>query len=456
MKHLFSRRFESGQSVTSGGGSSRSSHQSSKRRSPFSCLSLRHVRSTVTCFSTDSCCGEDSDVVVCHDEEGTEVMNKRDIPALMELAQHEYHMKRWKDASDCWNEALQMANDFDLKATILWNLLRMHLERRADEPSKTLEQLAKQTLDELRPYLNNWIPTEVSPIVLDYFIEQEEWEGAIKLANLIIVDKAVMARIYYERGIQKEVSTALRKELMLKCLECSPSQRLKLAAHAELVQIYSATGNHAEALKHHEARLEFLQDDMDIAKAFFEEGKLHVSLGDNEKALCSVEKGLELCPRSLTLLEAKADLHFLMGNTQDAIALHEQILERTFDLSERSRILYTLGRICDKSGLKEKAMEYYRKELEITQKNLSSDHLECSRIHHELARLADEDCDYEEALKHLHEAFRIEKLHYQHLEGVQKQELYALCKGTQNLIGKIHFKTGDFHQAIQASFSDLC
>jgi tetratricopeptide (TPR) repeat protein len=455
MKHLFRHRFESGQSVTSGG-SSRSSKLNSKRRSPFSCMSLRYVRSTVTCFSTDSCCGEDSDVVVCHDEEGTEVMNRRDIPALMELAQHEYQMKRWKDASDCWNEALKMSNDFELKATILWNLLRMNLERKVDDPSEILEQKAKEIFHELLPFLSNWVPSEVSPIVLDYFIEQEEWEGAINLANLVIVDKAVMARIYYERGIQKEVPTALRKELMLKCLESSPPQRLKLAAHAELVQLYSAAGNNVEALKHHEARLEFLQDDLDIAKAFFEEGELHVSLGDNEKALCSVEKGLELCPRSLTLLEAKADLHFLMGNTHDAIALHEQILERTFDLSERSRILYTMGRICDKSDMKEKAKEYYKKELEITKENLSADHLECSRIHHELARLADEECEFEEALRHLHEAFRIEKLHYQHLEGNRKQELYALCKGTQNLIGKIHFKTGDFRQAIQASFSDLC
>jgi tetratricopeptide (TPR) repeat protein len=306
-------------------------HKSLKRRTSLSSLSLRsgpflsHSR-----INGEQLRRSESDVVVSN-EFGTEVMRHRDTTTLLELAQHEYKMKRRDEAIDCWNEALQLTSSGSLRATILWNLLKAYLEMNQTSPTMSREQDARAVFDQLKPFLamHNWTPADPSPLVLDYFVEQEEWEGAIQLANLIIVDKAVMARIHYERGIQPSTNTALRVDCMIKCLECEPPKRLKLAAHAELLQLYTAAGNYTEALKHHEERLELLENDLDIAKAFFEEGELHISLGQTEKAMCSIEKGLEVCPNSLTLLEAKADLLFLFGQVDEALDLYHLILKRT-------------------------------------------------------------------------------------------------------------------------------
>jgi tetratricopeptide (TPR) repeat protein len=413
--------------------------------------SLRSVRSSHTVVSTESY-EEESEVVVSTDE-ATEVTLSRDAATLHELAKHEYKMMRFDEAVDCWNQALQQ-NPGNLLPHILWNLLKVHLEFNEAKPSKSKEKEVKRYFDKLRPHLSTLTPSEPSPLMLDYFVEQEEWEGAVRLANLIIVDKAIMARIHYERGIQNSASTASRMDCMTKCLSCRPPQRLKLAAHAELVQLHSAAGNYLQALKHHEERLALLEDDMDIAKAFFEEGELYVSLGHTEKAMCSIDKGLELYPKSLTLLEAKADLHCLLGQIDESIELHGEILKQTVDPSEQTKILYAMGRICHKSGLGEKAAVYYTRELEITQETWGKEHLECSRIYHELSRLSDEVCEYESALQYLNEALLIEKLHLSRLKGERRRELHCLIKGTQKLIGKIHFKTGDFHGALQASFGD--
>jgi tetratricopeptide (TPR) repeat protein len=98
---------------------------------------------------------------------------------------------------------------------------------------------------------------------------------------------------------------------------------------------------------------------------------------------------------------------------------------------------------------------YYKQELQITQEAWGREHLECSRIYHELGRLADEACDYHLALQYLNQALAIEKLHLSQLKGERRHEVSRLCKGTQKLIGRIHFKTGDFNLALQASFAEL-
>ena len=433
---------------------SASRHSVLKSIAYFPRLSLRSVPSSHTHISTEFSYEDDADLVVSS-VDGTEVMRHRDAPTLLELGHHEYSMKRFDDAIDCWNEALLQSPDAILKAQIFSSLLTVYLEVNHTSPSASHELDARHCFDQLRPYLSTWTPTYPSPLVLEYFIEQGEWEGAVRLANLIIVDKAVMARIYYERGVQPSTTSNLHIECMKKCLACDPPQRLKLAAHAELVHLYSMSENFAEALAHHEQRLQFLKNDLDIAKAFFEEGELHLSLGDPSNAMHSVEKGLALCPDSLTLLEAKADLCFLLGRTEESILLHEAILERTNDPTERSKILYTMGRICQKSGMDEKAVAYFKQELAITQKALGKNHLECSHIYHELATIADERCEYNLALQYLERALAIEKLHLSQLKGDRRREVSMLCRGTQKLIGKIHFKTGNFDRALSTSFADL-
>ena len=397
---------------------------------------------------------EDCDVVVSNDE-GTEVRRHRDASTLLELGDHEYSKKRLEEAMDCWNEALLLASSPDMKAQILSNLLMGYLELSAASPSIFLERDARRCFDQFRHLVSQWTPSHRSSLLLEYFVDKEEWEGAVRLANLMVVDKAVLARIYYQRGIQPSASTALRMEYMKKCLDCEPSQRLKLAAHAELVQLYSASESYPKALEHHTERLQFLENDADIAKAFFEEGELHLSLGEPNEALHSIEKGLALQPNSTFLLEAKADLLYLLGQVEESLLLFESILNQMTDPYERTKTLYTLGRICQKSGMHDKAVSYYMQELKLTQETWGDNYLDCSRIYHELASIADEACDFGLALQHLRNALAIEKLHLSLLSGERRREVLTLCRGTQKLIGKIHFKTGDFDQALSVSFSEL-
>jgi tetratricopeptide (TPR) repeat protein len=424
-------------------------------------ISFRSVRSSLTHVSTESYCEDDTDVVVSS-ESCVEVMANRDAATLNELAQHEYEMQRYDEAMDTWNQALRQEQEqakeqatpaedacstSDLRTMILWNICKVHLELNELQGGAWNAEDAKKCFDKLRPSLATFIPRDPSPIMLDYFVQEEEWVAAQRLAELIKVEPPIMARIHYECGIQANSSLSLADKIccMIKCLACEPlAKRLKLAAHAELVQLYSAAGNIDQALKYHEERLPLLVSKSDLAKAFYEEAELYISLGNSEKAMASIEKGLAVYPKSHFLLEAKADLLYLIGKVEESIALHESILETTTDPLEKTKILYTIGRIYHKIGQSKKAATYYEQELKLTKTLFGKSHLECTRIYHELARLADEACDYPIALDYLKKALVIE----------QQCQQQALETETKKLMGKIHYKTGDFSRALRTSFAD--
>eukprot|EP00545_Synedropsis_sp_CCMP1620_P002844 CAMPEP_0119004400 /NCGR_PEP_ID=MMETSP1176-20130426/1119_1 /TAXON_ID=265551 /ORGANISM="Synedropsis recta cf, Strain CCMP1620" /LENGTH=479 /DNA_ID=CAMNT_0006956097 /DNA_START=326 /DNA_END=1765 /DNA_ORIENTATION=- len=446
-----------------------------RQKSSWKSLSFRSIRTTLTHVSTEESYEDETEVVVSSDSCGIEVMNNREAATLNELGQHEYDMQRYEEAIDTWNLALQQQQEGvllleeasssamtinisdDLRATILWNICKVHLVLNELQADDGHVQNAKQCFDQLRPSLPTLTPPDPSPIMLDYFVQQEEWVGAQRLAILINVEPPIMARIHYECGIQTTTPDSTmtlgdKMDCMTKCLACGGDdgqvmlpKRLKLAAHDELVHLHSAAGSYRQALKHHEARLPLLDKKSDIAKAYFEEAEIQMSLGDQKEAMNSIEKGLTLYPTSRFLLEAKADLLYLTGRIEDSIALHESLLESTTDQLEQTKILYTIGRIYHKTGQATKAISYYHRELELTQQLYGSSHLECTRIYHELARLADEACEYDVALDYLNKALVIE----------QQQHKPALAKETQKFMGKIHYKTGDFHRALTTSFADL-
>eukprot|EP00548_Thalassiothrix_antarctica_P005595 CAMPEP_0194135178 /NCGR_PEP_ID=MMETSP0152-20130528/5266_1 /TAXON_ID=1049557 /ORGANISM="Thalassiothrix antarctica, Strain L6-D1" /LENGTH=477 /DNA_ID=CAMNT_0038831285 /DNA_START=70 /DNA_END=1503 /DNA_ORIENTATION=+ len=445
----------------------RSSWSSSQReQKPLFRLSKLRASSFLTQSSSFS--EEDShqsssnknDDVIMSSQESTEVMiNNRDASTLYELGMNKYKAKQYQKAIDFWCQTLQTGAIHN-EANVLLSLVKVYVELKQTEPqsAKSHEVNARRYLNKLRPYIpehaSNSSTVEPSALVLDFFVEQKEWDAAIQEATKLKLESGLIARFYYERGIQPSSSNSTnsaRMDSMKQCLACRPPRRLVLAARAELIKLHTKTGNYLKALEHHEERLGLLESKSDITKAFYEEGELYLALDIKEKALLALEKGLEINPKCKTLQQAKADLLYKFGRIDESNAIHEELLQRTNDPLEQTKILYTMGRICHKSGRRQSARKCYQRELEITQKIHSSEtHMDCSRIYHELAMLADENCDYDDAIDYLQKALEIERLHFTHVK--EKSQLMLLTRQTQTLIGKLHYKKGDLSRALQQVF----
>jgi tetratricopeptide (TPR) repeat protein len=419
-------------------------------------LSFRGVRSSLTHATSSAEEEEESEVQLVNPEGSVEVCmgGGRSAECLFVLGQHEYSMERFDEALDCWTQALQSDPKPHMREILLQKLIIAHLEANerllSAEQEEIHETLADRYYDLLRPRLSNRnIHLVSSPLWLDYLVQKEEWSAAARL-DLEGLHKDLKARILYQAGIQSTAPVKDRMDHMTQCLACCPESRLKLAAHAELVQLHTASGNYLEAIQHHEERLALLKDSNDIVKAFYEEGDLYLALGVPKKALQSLEKGLALDPKSVSLLEAKANVLHLLGRTDEAISILQDLTQRTEeDFATHGKLLYTLGRMCSKSHRRALAKQYFLQELDCTQKNLGTNHLECSRIYHELAKVEDDDLDFRKALDYYRKALQIEVS-----QPNQSRELAQLIQETKKRMGKLYYKLGDFDQALHASFGN--
>mmetsp|Transcript_26280 Transcript_26280/g.39789 ORF Transcript_26280/g.39789 Transcript_26280/m.39789 type:complete len:437 (-) Transcript_26280:28-1338(-) len=378
-----------------------------------------------------------SEVVICQDE------------SLYNLGIEEYEKKQFQRAIEYWCRALKTQGREHY--LVLWSLLNLYLELKQMEPGNVSHQRnAMRYFDMLKPHVSKLeSPIKKSALVLEYFIARGDWWGAIELAKKMEADASLIARFHYERGIDAS-STTLSIDCMSKCLSLEPPTRLVIAAHAELVKLYAKSGNYLQALEHHKKLLGFVKDKEDITKAYYEEGELYLALDEKEKALAAFEKGLEVNASSKFLLQAKADLLFFLGNVDDSIVLYETLTSNAHTPAEQRKYLYAMGRICHKSRRRKCAGEYYKRELQITQESLGLTHLECSRIYHELAKLADEACDYDEALFYLQNALEIEGWNLRQVK--DKVQIEFLMRETQKNIGKIYYKKGDFSFALEEVF----
>lgn len=370
--------------------------------------------------------------------------------SLYHLGMEEYQNKHFDKAIDYLSQALKSKrNDYYL---VLWSLLNIYLDLKQMEPDKIYYQRhVKRYFEKLRPHISKLeSPIKKSALALEYFVQRGEWWGAIELAKKMEAGANLIARFHYQRGIDANASTALSIDCMTQCLELDPPSRLVVAAHAELLKLYAKLGNYVKALEHHEKRLGLLTDKEDITKAYYEEGELYLALNDKTKAVFALEKGLKLNPTSKILLMAKADLLFFLGNVNESLALHENLLTTAQTPVEQTKCLYTMGRICHKSGRRKRAVDYFQRELLITQQTLGETHLECSRIYHELAKLADDGCEYDDAICLLKQALEIERWNLAQVK--DKGQIECLMRETQKIIGRIHFKNGNFSLAVEEIF----
>jgi len=366
---------------------------------------------------------------------------------LHELALHEFAMKRYDDALDCWAQALGYGDD-RLQPYILWNLVKLHLEM--GPTSEEHRRAAEMHFENLRPYLQSMQLDGPTGNVLEFLVEQKEWEASVRVAESLGVDTQVLARIYFEQSLGSERPL----ELLELALSHRPQGKLRRQVYAALIQAHSAICSYERALELSKEQFPCLESKTDIANAYYHEAEIFVALGRTEEAMATLEKSLALLPKSPSLLQAKADLLYLLGKLEESVKLYETVLSMLKDPLEQTKILYTLGRIYHKTGQALKASTYYQRELQTTQKACGENHLECSRIYHEMARCFDDACDYERAINCCEKALKVERLHLPQATGSRRKEVLALIRESKNRIGRIYYKKGDFDSALQSTFGE--
>ena len=89
---------------------------------------------------------------------------------------------------------------------------------------------------------------------------------------------------------------------------------------------------------------------------------IHVSNGDNEKALSAMADARKENPDDINLLLSEANVHYKMGNKDEFKGLLEVATEKDPNNPE---LQYNLGVIAAESGDKESAKKYYTKSIEL-------------------------------------------------------------------------------------------
>lgn len=415
---------------------------SKARRSSW--FSGRRIRSNNTAVTTSL---EEDIISSCHDlglnneneKGGNRAAQQQQHPShqfstLRELGMHEMEMNRIDEAIDCFTQALEERAD----GILYYFILKMRLENSEEEKACSVYQ-------KLQPLLKNihFFP-DATIQLLHFFMEQEEWDACIQIGHQI--DYHDMGKIYYHHGIILN-----QQDSLIQCLKHEPSHEIEILALNSLVTKSQQSGKHNQALRYHERRFILLNKKPEKAKALYEQAESFVALGRFDKAEKSLDKGLDLLPRSTNLLQAKANL-LLFTNPgadrhQEAQRLFQQAVEITKNPSEKIKILWTLGRIAHKHHNPTRANDFYQQELKVAKHAFGKNDLELSRIYHELARLEEENCNFQKALDYLKSALRVEQHNYQKDER-RRKEISSLLKETRKFMGKLYYKSGDFERAL--------
>ena len=211
---------------------------------------------------------------------------------------------------------------------------------------------------------------------------------------------------------------------------------------------------------------------------------VYISTQDLDKALEQLElatanknhhQGDDHSSLRLQLLQTKGDVFFRLGRMEESLKVYQEALQDVVNPAEKAKLLYTVGRLCIRLKRLREAVVYFTKELDITQRELGQNHLSCSRILHELARLYDEGLgEHKMALMKLNKALQIElavlqECHYAitqchkcnpvthrmcSMHANKQQEISMQIRETKKCQGRIHFKLGDFQKALKSSFQE--
>lgn len=239
---------------------------------------------------------------------------------------------------------------------------------------------------------------------------------------------------------------------------------LALCHYEQAMDVFAPVGHYGLALKEAELALDALQP--------LEQPRQHLN-----QELCSNKEqkdeddSIETESLLMKLYQFKADVLCRMGRIADSIQSYEVLLEAYQESPvhgpvDAANVLYVLGKLSVRAKRFQQALEYFDQELQMTKSVVGPNHLACSKILHELARVADLGMmDYPRAVKYYQEALQVESYVFQQckqLELWQKQHKQASSPAdttllqdakiqmgeTKQCIGKLHFKMGDFSKAV--------
>jgi tetratricopeptide (TPR) repeat protein len=184
-----------------------------------------------------------------------------------------------------------------------------------------------------------------------------------------------------------------------------------------------------------------------------------------------------------TLTELRAVVWGRMGCLGKSLAAYQGILahacesEQEEQGADQANLLYTCGKLSVSLNQFGAALEYYRRELEITKTaaqgaSHSDNHLAVARIYHELARVSVKGLgDSKQALAYYQEALQVEMAVWKELSAAtvscplcrsgkkrskfcaahatRAQEVLQQIQDTKRSMGRIHFEQGDLDQAVR-------
>jgi len=428
---------------------------------------------------------DDSGIISTTD--GTEVLRAAASTeeALYQVGLNAVEKNDFVKACKCFRKALKASTSAIETArvdpeTLVYYLIHSHLELSAEpedgdyaEAVKYHTQLLSSGWHEER---DSQKPLPLSSqTLLTFWRDREDWERALATAHELDVKAATLAQIHYDIGVGSTTLATSLEHLnsALSLLQGTEGSDLMEEARLAIIAKHAQHEDFETAMELHD--MTHRTSAKDKCRGQLQRAQLLVAAQQYDEALEALDVGLaEAGPDKTlrsTLVKAKGDLLFHHLNQRDeGMNLYQELLNDAEDSppSEQTKLLYTLGRMAMKCGDYNQALLYSQQELGIVRHALGKTHLEVARIYQDMARMSDVNlCDYDTSLDYYKKALALYQFNLAELQhkalycrkasaavvlDAQIQEVTKLLRQVQKSMGRIHYKTGDFEKAVQASF----
>jgi len=309
-------------------------------------------------------------------------------------------------------------------------------------------------------------------LVIEGQTDPEFQKFALRLAQ--VLEKPNVAQsLQHDLGVMllrpnpKEAITYLEA-----CLVVSqkPGEVLSLLADAHV-----RIGNLDRALAYCLDRVSLVvKNPRELALACHDTAKVYMIRGDPKEAMIMLQRGIDAVPYKndlhLKLWNALAQLQCQEGDYAACLGTQHGIMNYVEEeygpqSPHFAKALYAMGRICIKMGDFEQAIGYFQQELKVTKSIFGNNHMEVSRVLHELGKIFDEELgDYEMALSYYQKALMVETACLDRIgkhssnrtsrDRARHREYSSQVRETKSTLGRLYYKTGDFGSAVRTSFPD--
>lgn len=303
-------------------------------------------------------------------------------------------------------------------------------------------------------------------------METKLWKTAWTMTRFLekdTLDPSVLARIHFEVACSLTSDEALpHLEQALEHVDDEEDEPLKQAILQNMVHAHAAEEEWDEALSFQESYMDSIRgggendeaNSMELAQGHYNAAQLYLAMDDYDEALGCINQGLELVPPKHVLatkmLQAKAHVLLSLGRVDESLAIYKSLVAKLKQPSDIAKIYYTMACICCKNGRFDESLGYFVKELKITKSALGKHHVETCRIYQDMARTYDESLgDYETSLKYYAKALKVQQRALKKCTNpMETRELASQILETQQCMGRIHYKRGEFSQALHVSFQE--